>query len=287
MSITFLAGVLSASFLLILFDIKAGAAKVDKGIDVFDLNILKTHVLRTRLQNPNKNTYFDVNDFITVCHAVGTDKCYGSHSYQYAYSRYLSHLRKSTMKILEIGLGCGQLNLGASAKLWTSYFTDVEVHIMEYNKECALKWYQTQTPQLKLKVKLHFGDQSLESDLNRVVKEAEGFSRPFDIIVDDGGHGMKMQQVSLAVLFNFIKPGGLYFLEDLLTSYTAPDEQPTTVDALKTLLDWMHGDPRLNVSSNRYGMLQIMPDVEHMDCYAELCVFQKYSKSAYAFPYTG
>ncbi len=54
---------------------------------------------------------------------------------------------------------------------------------------------------------------------------------------------MVQQQVSLAVLFDYIAPGGFYFLEDLLTSYSEPDEanQPTTVDALKMLLDWMHG----------------------------------------------
>jgi len=39
----------------------------------------------------------------------------------------------------------------------------------------------------------------------------------FDIIIDDGGHTMKQQQISLKYLFNAVKPGGYYVLEDLHT----------------------------------------------------------------------
>ena len=37
----------------------------------------------------------------------------------------------------------------------------------------------------------------------------------FDIIIDDGSHRADHQQISLEVLFPHLKPGGLYFIEDL------------------------------------------------------------------------
>ncbi len=38
---------------------------------------------------------------------------------------------------------------------------------------------------------------------------------PFDLVIDDGGHTMKQQIVSLATLWRFVKPGGFYIAEGL------------------------------------------------------------------------
>ena len=55
--------------------------------------------------------------------------------------------------------------------------------------------------------------------------------KPFDLMVEDGGHTMRQQQTSVAQLIRFLRPGGLFFLEDLLTSFIPKfvDVQPTTV----------------------------------------------------------
>ena len=37
----------------------------------------------------------------------------------------------------------------------------------------------------------------------------------FDIIIDDGGHNMIDQQISLGYLFKHLKPNGIYVIEDL------------------------------------------------------------------------
>jgi SAM-dependent methyltransferase len=39
--------------------------------------------------------------------------------------------------------------------------------------------------------------------------------RKFDIIIDDGSHRHDHQQKTLSALFKFLKPGGLYIIEDL------------------------------------------------------------------------
>jgi hypothetical protein len=38
---------------------------------------------------------------------------------------------------------------------------------------------------------------------------------PFDVIIDDASHASRHQQIALDVLFSFVKPGGLYIIEDL------------------------------------------------------------------------
>jgi hypothetical protein len=38
-------------------------------------------------------------------------------------------------------------------------------------------------------------------------------------VIEDGGHTMRQQITSFEVLFPFLNPGGIYFLEDLLTSW--------------------------------------------------------------------
>ena len=48
----------------------------------------------------------------------------------------------------------------------------------------------------------------------------------FDIIIDDGGHGYEQQLVSFEVLFHHgLRPGGIYFIEDIETSYWTDYEQ--------------------------------------------------------------
>jgi hypothetical protein len=42
-----------------------------------------------------------------------------------------------------------------------------------------------------------------------------------DVLIDDGGHTMEQQQVSLGFLFRHVKPGGYYVIEDVHTSLPA------------------------------------------------------------------
>ena len=63
-----------------------------------------------------------------------------------------------------------------------------------------------------------------------------------DIIVDDGGHTMKQQIVSLKTLLPSVRSGGLYIIEDLLTSYRTEFggkylDPSTTIEFIKGLVD--------------------------------------------------
>jgi hypothetical protein len=56
-----------------------------------------------------------------------------------------------------------------------------------------------------------------------------------DIIIEDGGHTMQQQQVSLGFLFPYVKANGLYIIEDLHSSYIGPWLYNTTNTAKTTL----------------------------------------------------
>ena len=59
------------------------------------------------------------------------------------------------------------------------------------------------------------GDKTQIDDLRKCV-QGEDF---FDIVLEDGGHTMKQQQVTFGYLIDYIKTGGYYILEDLHTSF--------------------------------------------------------------------
>jgi hypothetical protein len=46
---------------------------------------------------------------------------------------------------------------------------------------------------------------------------ATGTSR-LDVIIDDGSHRPDHQQIALATLFQYLAPGGMYFVEDLMNN---------------------------------------------------------------------
>jgi hypothetical protein len=59
------------------------------------------------------------------------------------------------------------------------------------------------------------GDQTNINDLKKCVENEEHF----DIILDDGGHTMKQQQITFGFLMDYVKSNGYYILEDLHTSF--------------------------------------------------------------------
>ena len=65
---------------------------------------------------------------------------------------------------------------------------------------------------------MEYGDQSDAHFLDRVARQ----HGPWDVIIDDGGHMMQQQITSFKALFPHVTPGGLYFIEDLRTSFSAP-----------------------------------------------------------------
>lgn len=117
------------------------------------------------------------------------------------YDMFLSALKERPIRVLELGVGSG-----ASLRMWSEYFSSAEIigADIESIKDPGI-------PRVNV-VKV---DQSDRQNL-RQLGQTHG---PFDVIIDDGGHMMAQQQISLGILFKHLQPGGMYFIEDLHTSF--------------------------------------------------------------------
>lgn len=163
---------------------------------------------------------------------TGTDKSSIFHNYTAVYEEEFNHLRNKPLKFLEIGI-----NKAYSVKMWEEYFPQGDLHFIDISSD-LIEYYSERS-------KYHYLDQADPIALATFVQETGG---DFDLIIDDGGHTMKQQITSFKALFPALKPGGIYVIEDLHTSYwrsyggggsqARPCEHPRSATSfLKTLID--------------------------------------------------
>jgi len=143
-----------------------------------------------------------------------SDKGEVYHNYLNIYERYFGKYRDTLENFLEIGLWEGE-----SLRMWRDYFNVgnlVGVDILDLSH-------------IELKdTTILIGDQSVRVDLESI---ADSSYKQFDIIIDDGGHMMHQQQITLGCMFKYLKPGGIFVIEDLHTcgnpSYTRGSDTET------------------------------------------------------------
>lgn len=149
---------------------------------------------------------------------------------------------------------------------------------MEYDAACAEKWAGSTEG-----VTIFAGDQGDPATLERFLAE---YGADFDIIIDDGGHTMQQQIVSIEHLWKAVKPGGLYFCEDLEMSfiphYGATPGAVTMMQFIHSLVEDLTTTDNLPALAGDRTI--DFPDVEtlvHVDCSQSICAFQKREALAY------
>jgi hypothetical protein len=119
------------------------------------------------------------------------------------YDRHFSRYRDKPIVLVEIGT-----YHGGSLQMWKHYFGDqAKIYGIDINPNCK----QAEDENITVLI----GSQSDPEFLKRAINEIP----PIDILIDDGGHTMLQQIVSFEVLFDHIKPDGVYLCEDIHTSY--------------------------------------------------------------------
>jgi hypothetical protein len=116
------------------------------------------------------------------------------------YSEYFEPIKNNKIKILEIGVGSGP-----SLKVWYDYFPNAEIYAIDIVSQ---KQHEND------RVKTFVFDQSNRKDLENLIKNIG----KLDIIIDDGSHVVKHQQISFGFLFEYMNSNGQYWIEDLHTS---------------------------------------------------------------------
>jgi hypothetical protein len=137
-----------------------------------------------------------------VMRLFGSDKQQqGQHSYGRTYHELFHNLRYRPLKLLEIGVLSGASLLGWRAFLPRATIIGCDIEPKEqYNYR---------------RIRIHRIDQSKPPDLVALAA-SEG---PFDVIIDDGSHINGHQITSFYTLFEHLRDGGIYVIEDIQTSF--------------------------------------------------------------------
>jgi len=125
------------------------------------------------------------------------------HGFSEFYAQNLKHLRKKEIKILEIGSYSG-----ASAAAFVKYFTNSSVYCFDINISKFV--FSSKN------IHVYGLDVNNQNELEKTLKKInfESNSNFFDIIIDDGSHYLSDILFSLNILFQYVKKGGIYVIED-------------------------------------------------------------------------
>lgn len=160
-----------------------------------------------------------MSDLNKIMKKYGTDKMESDHNYVPFYEKIFSNKKNEKLKILEIGIyrpslveqqrkeDEGRRLPGASLKTWYDYLPKAEIYGIDLYNFTDIN---------NDRIKTFICNQESKEDLTNLINLTGG---DFDVIIDDGGHTMKQHQISLSVLFKYLKNGGIYIIEDLHTCH--------------------------------------------------------------------
>ncbi|MEM9038641.1 MAG: class I SAM-dependent methyltransferase [Actinomycetota bacterium] len=128
------------------------------------------------------------------------------HDYLVKYESFLRHfVDREGVRILELGAG-PEWNCGASARMWEEYFPQAsDICIAEIRPDAEA----IATSRVRVAI----------GDLGRPEFLAELAATTWDVIIDDASHQWHHQTQSLLELLPAVKPGGVFILEDVHTSF--------------------------------------------------------------------
>ena len=190
-------------------------------------------------QNKNKPAHRGLAINAEILHGINefkqlfnkTDKTF-RHGYHWLYGRWFQQYKfKENLAILEIGSRTGE-----SAQAWTEYFgPNTYVDMITYGGKGDHLKFNNPTVECKRgntgededeegndagqcgHIHTFYCDQS---DAEKLEKEVIA-ERPhgWDIVIDDGSHVPAHNIISFEVLWKNVRPGGIYVVEDIETSY--------------------------------------------------------------------
>lgn len=172
-----------------------------------------------------------------------TDKAY-YHHFTEIYYRFFEPIKNKNLNILEIGVADG-----GSLLTLKEYFKNSSLFFIDINDKSHF---------IDDRVSFEQGDQSNYTFISNIFNNIN-----FDIIIDDGGHTMVQQQVTLEALLPRLKPNGLFIIEDLHTS-NFKEFNATNIATTLNLLE---------------NILTIDPNNVHQYCIQDITKLQSYIKT--------
>lgn len=153
---------------------------------------------------------FPAGEMDLLAHKYDTDKSSEKHDYMRLYEFMLSPLRYETFTLLELGVGIPSKE-APSLRVWRDYFPNAEivgVDIREVSKDFEGD-----------RISVEIGDASDPEFLTEVFNKYKPH-----VIIDDASHFWSHQIIGIKTLLPLLPPGGIYFIEDLQTSFWGESE---------------------------------------------------------------
>ena len=134
----------------------------------------------------------------------GADKASNCHFYSQWYEMFFRPIKDEPVTLLEIGVFAG-----ASMRAWREYFPNGEISGIDLRGDyeylisegCKATYIMDQ------------------SDRQQVVAFNEAHRNEYSIILDDGSHVASDQIQTFEIMFEGLKSGGMYIIEDCNCSY--------------------------------------------------------------------
>jgi hypothetical protein len=136
---------------------------------------------------------------------------------------FFTPLRNEKLNILEIGI-----DKGNSLLTWRDYFKESEIHGIDIRGDYEyLHDDRTFT---------HIVDQSKKEELTIF---GQKYPEYFDVIIVDGSHNAEDDILTFNTLFPYLKPGGLFCIEDLNCSRDLSrwGKNANVYDRIKAMID--------------------------------------------------
>lgn len=144
--------------------------------------------------------------------------------YTDCYSEWFEPYRLKAQAILEIGIGTVIPNVlstmygqeynqlpnykpGNSLRVWQKYFQQAQIYGIDV---------QPDTQFVDERIQTMLCDSTNPQAVLKTMHEHGIGDDYFDIIIDDGLHTQEAQLCTLTNLFKYVRPGGLYVIEDIL-----------------------------------------------------------------------
>lgn len=146
--------------------------------------------------------------------ALGSDKGGPVHNYTVVYDWLFSEFRDEELVLFELGLGTNKVGApssmgpagrpGASLFAWRAYFPRAQIFGADIDHDILFE---------EDRIRTFWADQRDPRTLRALWDRLQNIR--FDIIVDDGLHEGSANIRFFIESFNYLKPGGLFFIEDI------------------------------------------------------------------------
>lgn len=149
-------------------------------------------------------------------------------NYLDVYEEYFSHYIGKKPTLLEIGV-----QNGGSLQIYAKYLKNAQIYGIDINPNVC-------NMELGKNITTFCFDINLRDKFLSTLKDIK-----FDIIIDDGSHMQNDVINTFEFLFDKLKPGGVYIVEDMHTSYWKSFQgsykgKNTSIEYFKTLIDYIN-----------------------------------------------